>query len=1510
MAQVKKFKTPAGPVTVEDENAVKPAGTSTLTGEVKKKYGKLIRNGVTYEMDDEKMKNLEQHITSMDPELQPYVAEDFKRLQNGEDVTLDTMLNRRDGIDDYTLLNDRQERRLKKNKAKEGFLNALFNTKIHKFNKATYALGQWNPETKTKPEEEVKKTPFGRGAGSFEYESLADDKFSYRSVLNGDEMEHFDRIYNFFVNPNDRNKYDTSSFTNMSSLIKWFDDMKDEQGNPSGKKFLDTLKAKILSGDKLDQNERDYLDAIGIGHNQTPSQETIDAKEKVKADEQLNIDWNNFDTNKVWSNSSQDVRDRYFISDGRGGYSLNKDAFFKDFDPTKNYYFNQEFAETYKGMPGVKDLVGKIYFNGKWYSDKDLKKPASELYQMLNNAVYDYFNKNKRGEYAEADKILKTSWDGRENLLRANAPENADYLGTFYKNNYLYQAFDWNKKGARYKGVAIPEEYEIVRGFNMDDQTFLDDGTGRRPYRYWILDQYGNPVSITNDPMTPFGLSYEDFTGLYDGTTDRNAQLLHAPKRVVTRTEGSPYNGMYVDDRISGSFKVYRRPGDSDFIHVSLPQQFAGVKGHVYKDMPIWLYDILSKLNINEMYDTQSQLLTKLFDLIAHGKDRIKDSELQSIFGDKWQEAKRYFMNPSVRIASPESFRRGGVLKAQGGTVVNLPYQDNSKEQELAIKKAELLNSTIKNPYQYRNLKNDFWTKVAQEDRAELTGLGLDAVGFALGFVPEIGDFLNLGFSTIGANIAYGIADRRKVKAGVLPPGTTVKNIGINTAMDVASLVPIVGDVANGAKWVDRMMGFLKRSGTYIDLFRTGMMLRGAAKGVAALNKALDENQELTLEEIKDLMYGVMSAIGFTGRAINAGKEAKLAHASHPGAESIPYKTKYKVKGDNGVEVEKFVEFSPQDVKTATELFLRGSKSKEALSKLIKGKYPDIPDSEISRIVGDERALWELGIKFNNRSVGPRNYSEAKAEEAPSKIHYFFHPSERREAIRSHEKSKIAEIGVTNKGLNKMATEEIVLRGKGVPDGYDIIKNKKLVRKDNTTEGSAPKQEQSGPSIKETPRTILTPEQAVNLFKTSGDKIAFLQKYDETLSSQAFKDFATSNPSGARSAVDKGVNEFIDRTIVDVNKRAAARTALSKEVNEKIKGLGYKFEKGGILKAQNGLGQWFSNAGEKINNFMGTYGHDIWNVVDSGARFANGVLYNTKSEKLNKDATNRAANILQPVKPVEIYSPQKINAGNAERQFAESQLQYNPIPTNDMNTYQAMKKEGYDKAHLGLANATRLDSQQDTENGMRGAEEKRHYANIASEYTNIGKKAVANAVLTNAQLKDTRLKANADSLNQLIYQGQAQRDEYRKEALAFMQEKDQWDLQDAMRKKFEEEKAKLFKDKPYDPGNAEHNKALNSLWKQIQLWGGETNLQNNFNRMSGGAQRWATNRGISFAAKGSKLRPVSEQIAINREKAKDQRQTNKEKSYNKMWENELKDAHKALDKMSERTHRILMKLLS
>jgi hypothetical protein len=93
-------------------------------------------------MDDEKMKDLEKHIMSLKPELQPYVAEEYKRLLSGKDVTIDTMLNQRDGVEDYAVLNDRQEKRLQNGKTKEGILNSLFNTPTHKFNVATYELGK------------------------------------------------------------------------------------------------------------------------------------------------------------------------------------------------------------------------------------------------------------------------------------------------------------------------------------------------------------------------------------------------------------------------------------------------------------------------------------------------------------------------------------------------------------------------------------------------------------------------------------------------------------------------------------------------------------------------------------------------------------------------------------------------------------------------------------------------------------------------------------------------------------------------------------------------------------------------------------------------------------------------------------------------------------------------------------------------------------------------------------------------------------------------------------------------------------------------------------------------------------------------------------------------------------------------------------------------------------------------------------------------------------------------
>ncbi len=81
-----------------------------------------------------------------------------------------------------------------------------------------------------------------------------------------------------------------------------------------------------------------------------------------------------------------------------------------------------------------------------------------------------------------------------------------------------------------------------------------------------------------------------------------------------------------------------------------------------------------------------------------------------------------------------------------------------------------------------------------------MAGLTADLTGMAVGFVPVIGDAANVALSTVGSNILYGIADRRRVKEGAAPKGTTWKNIAMGVGADVASLLPVAGDLANATR--------------------------------------------------------------------------------------------------------------------------------------------------------------------------------------------------------------------------------------------------------------------------------------------------------------------------------------------------------------------------------------------------------------------------------------------------------------------------------------------------------------------------------------------------------------------------------------------------------------------------------------------------------------------------------------------------------------------------------------
>lgn len=96
-----------------------------------------------------------------------------------------------------------------------------------------------------------------------------------------------------------------------------------------------------------------------------------------------------------------------------------------------------------------------------------------------------------------------------------------------------------------------------------------------------------------------------------------------------------------------------------------------------------------------------------------------------------------------------------------------------------------------------------------------------------------------------------------------------------------------------------------------------------------------------------------------------------------------------------------------------------------------------------------------------------------------------------------------------------------------------------------------------------TAQSRLTPE--------SPSQKKFFEKFKATLSDEGFKAFAESNPAKARELVDKAVAELISKS--KTNKQKS--TALAQRAEAMIKGHGYAFKKGGIIKAS--LGQQLRN---------------------------------------------------------------------------------------------------------------------------------------------------------------------------------------------------------------------------------------------------------------------------------------------------------------------------------------------
>lgn len=1567
-------------------------------GSVQKfKYGSIIKNGTKYEMDEESMKRLEQHIAAADPDIQQSLADDWNFLRSGQDVIIDTFSNQRSTKpSDFS---EGQMRRLGKDKPVESRWHARYNTDIHRYNKATQHLGKFDPSAKV--ETKVEKIKLGPGSSRFEYATNDDGTRSYRTLPNTDEMRLYDDIGAYLMGDDAyRSKYDVSGWAGFDDLDTWYKGL----NNPN---FIKNLRAKILAGSTLNPDEEDYLTTIGLGSDALIAQREQAAESKVDAELKAKQDkaWTAFNTGNIWDATLRDKQifydpttDTYQIDSRYIPSNLPTD--------TQGYWFNDDFINQNSGY-GYDWLNGKVFFNNQWYNEADLYNPASQLYQMLNNPNNDYYNKNKRGDYKGANAVLRTDWDGvyyEPTMTDATASR----IGAMYQNpNLRYIETNYNRPDATYDGIEIDDAYNIWRYQDLGDNTGMD-GLGRRPERWTITDAYGNPVFLDGHVMQNGIPTYDfnKFSGLYDYSTNEADQKISYVDRASLDSNDKEYYNRYADTPlidVNGS-KIVEGWIDPNAktVHVAINKAWGGTENTVFTDMPIDVYSAIKDINFaNNLNSVNNRVLLDEFKKLIQGKrSNITANNLISL-GMSSEVAPyvvdyftRYWNSNPIPTNRPK-MKNGGVLHLQpGGSVKHVG------SQKFVSDRVNQLAQQMQNPTTSKVIGDG--SGLTDTDKLELAALITDLGSFAAGLVPVYGDAANLVGGQAANWMRFGVDTQRKKEGLDVKPW---RNYLASTGADILSAIPILGDTVNLGDFGRKAIPFFKR--TY-DVITTGLAGLGLYDAKNAIDKLLS-GEDFTMEDAQALATGLQA---FTGLGMKAGikiGDANLAAKIQP-KQQIKHEFKFK----NGeTDVTKVLD--AEDIKALTNVKGRINIDAE-LTKILKAK--GVPEDQIPEMVKSFN-YKDSGLDLHQYGkLGKDKVTVIEPEPERKASYYLTHPKKRQEVLANAKASDVASAGTP-----RAAARWFWRTGQDLPEGYRLRGNSYPMRT-RVVNGKTELVDEIKPAVvtAETPkpRTESAPEPEVKIpentstFKNSeqpltNDNLAskpletssshptdpdirvvetnqhfgsqefdqkfaqyqmfirgndspstkqFKKRFEEFAQKDDFRKLAEDNPELIRLMIDEEITNVLGK-----GKRTRSAEASLRRDLERIKTKhGLKFKEGGILKGNTGfkvtpIGQtpsWKTpqsietpyskeleklfNAHTKMNpegmitgsNIGGLrvnytpetkttsetpetrnsqspelYGHtprdfskssilpEATNQLFSLGRLlwdfgTNDKLYDIKAKGLIESSNAKMASM-----PQEIYSRQTINAGDAEKELANRKMQELPAVNADYVKYASMKNAMNEASNIYLANSIRKNSLQNSENLARETEEQRMYANMRNQIEAHNRGIQAAKMVGLSELAAAHTQANRQSFANYLLEKQTEFDQNRQLAEQLATSMAEYEAQKKANDEFISERDAYFKDTPIDMGNAAHVQFLNDLrsskMHDIKMAGYETQAQS----LPG---FWR--RRLGFKS-GGKVRSAQEQIKINKHKALDQN-----------WVNSNKSVRKAIDKMSDRVHRIIMKILS
>ena len=831
----------------------------------KYKYGHLIINGIDHGNSEDVYRQFAQYAKTQDPGQSEAYAAWLQQLANGEDAII--------GIDNSTNVHpeDMSDERAGKRSYVRKVVDDVFNTDRNRFSDAIVTAGRFTPVIQPK-----QKTSKNNSSANFVFVGdtpVYDEKNHNNLAL----RERFDDYLNWLSDDlwEEDNQFSTALTENQKSALKaWYNSL--EGNNPyekrqSALKQWDENIAKVKAAedgyDSVDEKARNFFASFNIGNASTSSatssngsSNSANVSEK-KARETLQKAGYNPDLYKL-------IGDNFEI-DGEGVLRSKSGDF--DFG-VGNAYFNDGFYKSRYGAEGTYDpLRGLTKYNGALY-----KNDSARLAAILN-AEGSFNDLYKRGDFEGADKIIQTRWTDEE-LEPVGVLDSGDY------STYVTPGMQFSnitglvtlKDGSQRTGD------QIIQYIDPDSLSY-DGGYAHYNYKFALLDDRGNWLrDLTND----------DIQRITGGTS---AGKLNTYKRTPV-SQGAYANTFYED--ITGQngkesgIRIYRDINDKDgnvILHIDglngyasgkdvrLPREVAEI---LMKDRS-WIEKVLknpqARMNFTKALSSLVQdrfgrrtrdvlgsigLLGPYGAFVGGGdwdyryarlkelglsKEQTKalaDAFKKATTGNKWERRENYTVGPT-------EFRDGGKIQyiaklAGGGFTGGTTGSQGSSETRIQSEVRDPRNAAG-----FSDIGSDNWTTADTKDLLAFFG---DVGSLGLAFVP-------------GANVAStatGVASSLARYSADKDRGTKGAGwqLGLNLAMDAATLLPLLGGVAKSgklAKGVKAAEPLLKKAAKVVI---TSASVWGLGNAVVSSASKIANGEKFSVRDVANVVNGITAGVG------------------------------------------------------------------------------------------------------------------------------------------------------------------------------------------------------------------------------------------------------------------------------------------------------------------------------------------------------------------------------------------------------------------------------------------------------------------------------------------------------------------------------------------------------------------------------------------------------------------------------------------------------------------------